>query len=222
MKREISVVGIGPGSSEWLLPIAVKVLSSADVVIGGKRQLAEIKTIIHSEYLLEGNYGEMIRWIHDHVHHKKIAVAVSGDTGFHSLLGYLKRNLEDVAVQAYPGIGSLQYLFGRLALGWETAVMCSAHGRSLDLSVFNEETLAGILTDAEKTPKAIAMTLMEYGNHRLWMAVGENLSYSNERITVAPLAEIVNMSFGALNAVVVMPESLAKDVGRGADLARRS
>ncbi len=209
MKKEINVVGIGPGHPDWLLPIARKTLSDSDVVIGGRRQLSELAPFIKETRLLEGNYSETADWILEHAASRKISVAVSGDTGFYSLLSYLKKHLPGVSFNVFPGIGSLQYFFGRLGLGWEKAVLISAHGRELDLDVFTEDTLAGILTDAVMTPGAIASELILQEKNELWMAVGENLSYENEAITIGQVSEIQEMLFEPLNAVLILPAELA-------------
>lgn len=205
MDRQINVVGIGPGNPDWLTPIARRILSESDVVVGGRRQLSELSGIIKDSRLLEGNYAETAAWITENAGTLRISVAVSGDTGFHSLLGYLRKNVEGVRLNVVPGIGSLQYFFGRLGLGWEKAMLLSAHGRDLKLDFFDESTLAGILTDPVMTPGAIASELMLLGKDTLWMAVGENLSYPNESITIAPVIEIQNMLFEPLNAVIILP-----------------
>lgn len=209
MKKRIDVVGIGPGNPEWLLPIARRILTDSDVVIGGRRQLAELTPFVKDTRLLEGNYSETADWILEHAATLKIAVAVSGDTGFYSLLGYLKSHLPGVALTVTPGIGSLQYFFGRLGLSWENAVLLSAHGRELDMTMFRDDTLAGILTDGIMTPGAIASELILLEKPDLWMAVGENLSYENEAITIAQVDEIQHMLFEPLNAVLILPADIA-------------
>lgn len=209
MKKLINVVGIGPGHPDWLLPIGRKTLMDSDVVIGGRRQLAELASFVKGTRLLEGNYAETAAWILENAETLRISVAVSGDTGFYSLLTYLKKHLPGVTFNVIPGIGSLQYFFGRLGLSWEHAVLLSAHGRELNLQQIEENTLAGILTDSLMTPGAIAseLTLLEKGD--FWMAVGENLSYDNETITLAPATEVREMLFEPLNAVLIVPADQA-------------
>lgn len=209
MKKQINVVGIGPGHPDWLLPISRKILADSDIIIGGRRQLAELSSIAKDTRLLEGNYSETADWIIAHAASCKISVAVSGDTGFYSLLSYLQKHLPGIALKVYPGIGSLQYFFGRLGLGWEKAILLSAHGRELDLTPFTEHTLAGILTDGIMTPGAIASELILQEKADLWMAVGENLSYDTETITIGRVTEIQEMLFEPLNAILILPADQA-------------
>lgn len=210
MKKRIDVVGIGPGHPDWLLPVARRILSEADCVIGGRRQLQDLAAVIREARLLEGNYTETAEWIRQESGRRRIAVAVSGDTGFHSLLGYLRRTLPDIGITATPGIGSLQYLFGRLTLSWEDATLLSAHGRELPLGAIGPDKVAGILTDGVMTPPVIADALIQSGRQTCWMAVGERLSYPEERITLAPVTAIGAQSYEPLNAVIVMPASLGE------------
>lgn len=209
MKAQINVVGIGPGHRDWLLPISQKILAASDVIIGGRRQLEEVADLARTTRLLEGNYSETASWILENAGNLNISVAVSGDTGFYSLLSYLKKNLPGVRLNVFPGIGSLQYFFGRLGLGWENARLLSAHGRELALESMTADTLAGILTDGVMTPGAIAAELVRLGKGELWMAVGENLSYESEAITIGPVTEIQHQTFEPLNAVLIIPAEQA-------------
>ncbi len=44
-EARISVVGLGPGASEWLSPAAWRVIYAADAIIGGKRQLEQVASL---------------------------------------------------------------------------------------------------------------------------------------------------------------------------------
>lgn len=84
------IVGMGPGHSDYVLPIAKRALDEADVIIGGKRHIEPFqktdKELIHVEGQLS-KLPEMIRGRQG----QNIVVAVSGDTGFYSLLSYMKK-----------------------------------------------------------------------------------------------------------------------------------
>jgi len=214
MKKRIDVVGIGPGHPDWLLPVARRILAEADCVVGGRRQLAELEGMIREGRVLEGNYQETADWILKEAGHRRIAVAVSGDTGFYSLLSYLKKNLPGIAITVTPGVSSLQVLFARLGLTWDQARLLSAHGRELPWEALSQDTVTGILTDGVKTPGVIAAELIRRGQDTLWMAVGENLSYDTETITLAPVKSIRGLLFEPLNAVVLMPSGMGEQLHR--------
>lgn len=214
---KISIVGIGPGHPDYMLPMAKKIIDDSDVLIGGRRQLEAVAQQGKKTVLLEGNYTDVIKYISENHMLEKIAVVVSGDTGFHSLLGYLKRNLTGVSVLAIPGICSLQYLFARVGLSWESARFCSAHGRELDEAFFYESTCLGILTDQKNTPVVIAEKIRALGHSDWYMVVGEDLSYPNEKIQLFKISEMQTGAFSLLNAIIALPPdegaALEKEMG---------
>ncbi len=53
MKVLISIVGIGPGSREYILPKAVEVLSESQIILGFKRALKSLNFIKKKKYVLK-------------------------------------------------------------------------------------------------------------------------------------------------------------------------
>ncbi len=150
------IVGMGPGHSDYVLPIAKRALDEADVIIGGKRHIEPFqktdKELIHVEGQLS-KLPEMIRGRQG----QNIVVAVSGDTGFYSLLSYMKKNFEEEEMDVIPGISSLQYMYGRIGRVYQNSFIGSVHGRDLNFSsMVNDYETVGLLTDQKNTPSEIA------------------------------------------------------------------
>ena len=116
---------------------------------------------------------------------KEITVIVSGDTGFYSLLNYLKKNLPEISFNTVPGISSFQYLFAKLGETWENYNLYSVHGRELNIPEVFKNSRAGVvlLTDKENSPYIIGRILMKNNFPDAKLICGERLSYSDERIT---------------------------------------
>ena len=155
--------------------------------MGGKRQLEDISPLLkpsQEKYILK-KLSHMIEYIEREIVHKSITVVVSGDTGFYSLLSYMKKNLLDTEFNVIPGISSFQYLFARLGESWENYSLCSMHGRELDIVDALKKSTAGIilLTDSENSPYYIGRILMKNNFLDVKIVVGERLSYEDERIT---------------------------------------
>lgn len=185
--KKINVVGLGTGNIDYLTGAGIKCIISSDVLIGGERQLEDISSLLNSsqeKYILK-KLPHMIEYIKEKSVCKNITVVVSGDTGFYSLLNYMKKNLLDIEFNVIPGISSFQYLFAKLGESWEHYSLYSMHGRDLDIIDALKKSTAGIilLTDSENSPYYIGRILMKNNFSDIKIIAGERLSYEDERIT---------------------------------------
>lgn len=181
--KKIKMIGLGPGNLEYLTFLGRKEIEKAEILIGGKRHLEEARKINKSgqNYELK-KLNDMLIFIKENLD-KNIAIVVSGDTGYYSLLNFLKRN--DIDFDVVPGITSFQYLFSRIGESWEEYTLLSLHGRDENLIDIFKESKKGVvvLTDSKNTPISISEKFLNLGFSNIEVIVGENLSYSNEIIT---------------------------------------
>lgn len=203
--NKLMVVGLGPGHSDYILPIARKIINQSDIIIGGKRHIESVDVTDKELFYLEGHLTEIPEYVKANIKDKKIAVVVSGDTGFYSLLRYLRKNIIDVSIEAVPGISSMQYLFSKLGLAWDDAYLGSLHGRSVDLGdLCRTYSKVGLLTDQKNPPSEIAKELIKQGINDKYMVIGENLSYPDEQLRTLSIEDAANSSSDDLNVVIVM------------------
>lgn len=182
--NKISVVGLGPGHPDYILPRALKIINQSDIIIAGRRNLESIDAERKEIFAIGNNLSQMIEFIKKNRRIKKIAIAVSGDTGFYSMLRYLKKYFSADELDVTAGLSSVQYMFARIGQSWEDGYFTSLHGRENDFSKeVKEYNKVAILTDNKWTPDKIAQTLLNSKISDKIMYVGENLSYENERIT---------------------------------------
>lgn len=199
--NKIWVVGLGPGHMDYLLPIGLKKLKAADIVIGGQRHLESLE-IKGEKVILKIPLTETIDYIRDNFNKKQIAVLVSGDTGFYSFLETLNRYFDTSDLETYPGISSLQYMFSKLNMSYQDALISSVHGRSFDLKDMFAYKRVGLLTDMKKNPKFLFDYLKDH-DKKAKLYVGENLSYDNELITVWDTEGVIPDQFDKLCVVVI-------------------
>lgn len=203
------VVGIGPGNPDYLLPAGLKIIESSDVLIGGKRNLESFKYLDKEHVYITAKLDEISNYIKSNSKDKKIAVIVSGDSGFYSMLGFIGRNFDNDEFEVIPGISSLQYMFSRLNMMWHDALLTSVHGRDQKLGQMVENyNVLGLLTDKINTPSKIAQELIGSGHNNTTLYVGENLSYDDEKITkfTADELSVYDKDFNPLNVVIVVKE----------------
>ena len=185
--KKINVVGLGTGNIDYLTGAVIKCIKSADIVIGGERQLEDISSLLNlsqEKYILK-KLSDTVEYIQEKISEKEITVVVSGDTGFYSFLNYLKKTVHNGVFNVVPGISSFQYLFAKLGETWEQYNLYSVHGREIDIPEALKNSTAGIilLTDDKNSPYYIGRILMKNNFSNIKMIVGERLSYPDEKIT---------------------------------------
>ncbi|MEG6585522.1 precorrin-6y C5,15-methyltransferase (decarboxylating) subunit CbiE [Dendrosporobacter sp. 1207_IL3150] len=190
MEYKIVVVGIGPGSPDYLLPIAKRTIDSAKVIVGSKRALDTLATHDCVKKAIQSDIADVLDFIEMKSSTSDVVVLVSGDPGYYSLLSALRGRFSQNQLTVIPGISSFQLAFAKLALPWQDAALVSMHGREPDAEKleYKPGRKLGILTDSINNPKTIATRLMNIGwppESLVWICA--NLSYESEEIISANL-----------------------------------
>ena len=206
MAPAVKVVGIGPGSKDYITTAAKEALAEAQVLVGGKRLLNENAMDHHEKFELHNNLGEVLDYICDEMHRKQIAVLVSGDTGIFSFATYLRRKLNESEMEFIPGVSSFQVLFARIKRNWEKAAFFNVHGKmrpNLPEEI-KEEELSVLFTGNKWSPPAVASHLLAEGVEDLTVVVGKNLSYPQEKICWMKLGELASSTEDWNNSLLVV------------------
>ena len=193
MKNKINVLGLGPGNLDYTLPIVLKEIEKSDVIIGGKRHIESLgKYAENKEYCyINADLQRVLDFIKEN-RDKKMSLILSGDTGFYSMLTFMRKHFEASELNVIPGISSIQYMFAKISDYWNNAFISSVHGREMDyVEKLREFGKIGLLTDNKNTPQKISETLIEAGMDSSIIFVGENLSYENEQILELSVKEMV-------------------------------
>ncbi len=202
---KIYIAGIGPGGEDYILPAAMRAISDSDVLIGGERSLEGFRQLGKEEVAIGGDLDAVCRYIFHNRGKKRITVLASGDPGIFSIAKFLKGRLGGGCIEVIPGISSLQYLCARLGIEWNDVYMLSVHGRAADglIDAVRNNPKVILFTGGSSTPDSICRRLAGNGLVSCRIAVGENLSYSNERITEGAPEDMLDMSFEPLSIMYI-------------------
>ena len=204
--NKINILGLGPGSLEYTLPVVLRKVKESDVVIGGRRHIEGLGEYAQNkEYCyITADLQSVLDFIREN-REKKISLILSGDTGFYSMLNFMKKHFEREELEVIPGISSIQYMFAKISSYWHDAFVSSLHGKTIDyVSKLKEFGKAGFLTDKKNTPQEIARNLVEAGLEKTTVFVGENLSYENEKIFEMKALEMMNFEYEFKMNVVLL------------------
>ena len=201
--RDIAVVGIGMGGPDSMTLEAEKAVRECDCAIGAKRMLESIARF-DKPCFAEIAPESIAARIAEHPEYRRVAVLMSGDTGFFSGAKRLMPLLDGQRVRAIPGISSLQALCARLGTGWEGVKPVSLHGR--EGSIVPELRRCGrvfALLDGADAVKRLCADLIGAGMDAARLSVGQRLSYPDESILRGTAAELADAACDPLSAALI-------------------
>ena len=202
-RQRVTVAGIGPGSPAAMTGDARDAIAEAECLIGAKRMLHGLAR--PGQLCREAVAPEKIAAeIAAHPELGYFTVLMSGDTGFFSGAKKLLPLLADREAQVLPGLSSLSCLCARLGTSYEDVVPVSLHGRERDIAAdVRRHRRVFALTGGENGAGALCRRLADAGLGCVRVFVGEQLSYPGERVTAGTAAELAEMRFDSLSAVLI-------------------
>ncbi|MCR4442803.1 MAG: precorrin-6y C5,15-methyltransferase (decarboxylating) subunit CbiE [Peptococcaceae bacterium] len=203
--NKILVLGVGPGSPDYVLPIIYEKAGQCDILFGGRRNLELFKNLNKETVVIRSHVEEVISRLKEARRVRRPGVLVSGDPGLYSFLTTLRQHFGKDDLEVYPGISSLQYLFARGALPWQDACIISLHGRRLEdlAGLVKTRPKVAFFTDQGFPAGEIARFLVENGVRGKRGLVGEDLSYPTERVLDLPLEKLAGQAVSNLSVMVV-------------------
>ena len=214
--KQVTVIGCGMGGRDGMTVEACKALDEAQLVIGAKRWTDAVDGLRDSlgNRLRDGGpvrcitqyRSEEIRRLIETAPEKRIALLVSGDSGFYSAAsGWLKaiRDLP-VSITLLPGISSVSALCAKTGISWEDAAIFSLHGKQQNcysaLASGEKMVLAGadgfeeVLEDLER---------LGFGLSEAW--IGRRLGCTNEKVLHGTVQSLRGQAGEPLSVLMVLP-----------------
>lgn len=213
----LNIVGIGPGSAEFVTPAARNAIRQAELIIGAQRSLSLFTSDIKGKVIIltaENLTFSLKQAAEEMSNGKNVALLSTGDPGFSGLLHTVIETglFQTGDLKVIPGISSIQACAARLNLSWDNTHMFTFHRGHVDnnqkeklVSSFQRDQTVILLPDQKEfTPKDVATLLIESGaNRQTSVFICENLTLDNEKITSSTLGEIQGLSFGSLCVMVI-------------------
>jgi cobalt-precorrin-7 (C5)-methyltransferase len=214
---KLAVVGVGPGSADYVTPAARKAVQQADMIIGAQRSLALFTGDIRGETatLTAKNLKDSLKTAVDAIRAgKTVALLSTGDPGFSGLLHTVIESglFNPQQIQVIPGVSSIQVCAATLNLSWDNTRHFTFHEGNVSedqktklISAYQCGKTIILLPDAKNfAPKDIAALLIEAGaDKQTPVYVCENLTLENEAITSTTLEEVQGLKFGSLSVMVI-------------------
>lgn len=203
MENKIYIIGIGPGSSEYLTKKAVDTVKTSDYTVGSIRAIDLFDDVNNKiAFNVKDLLDKLEKGVDLAIEGNTVSILSTGDPGFSGVLNTVLRianekNFPEEKIEVIPGISSLQLAAARNHIQWDNANVMTFHGRE------NIEDILKVINNGKTTialpskkVRDMAQFLLDNGvdEHRE-VVVCERLSYDDEKIVRSTLKDIANSEF---------------------------
>ena len=136
-KRQVFLIGTGPGSESYLTGEAKKRLDKCALIVGASRCVRQLESF-HKPVFEAYQPEKIADYLDAHPEVQVICGAMSGDTGFYSAaekLGAVLERRGNYTVEVIPGISSVGYFFAKIRRPWDHAKLFSMHGQAANFAL---------------------------------------------------------------------------------------
>ncbi len=204
----VFIVGIGPGTCDYLLPAAQQAVYVCNTIVGFERQ-CRLFSESGKRMIVVESVEEAVNYALEHREVERVALLASGDPCLFSILESIRRRLSENEYTVIPGLSSFQLACARLKILWHDAVLVSVHGKPIEQidRYAGENSTLIIFTDGKVPPAKIADRLLACGAGNRMAHLCENLGYQDERILSARLNVVSQQRSTALCVLIVEKEN---------------
>ncbi|BBL62065.1 cobalt-precorrin-7 (C(5))-methyltransferase [Methanobrevibacter arboriphilus] len=208
---KLFIIGVGPGSKDYLTEKAKNIVKSADVTIGSWRAINVFDDIGEVIGLDVKDLQEKLENAVDLAKNgKKVCVLSTGDPGFSGVLKTIKKiaenkNFDQNSIEVIPGISSLQLAAAKNRISWDEANIMTFHGRENISDILNviDNGLPTIALPS-KSVKDMAKFLLDNGvDENRKVTICEKLSYPEEKIITTSLKEVLTSDFSYMCVMII-------------------
>ena len=211
MENKIYIIGIGPGSSEYLTKKAVDTVKTSDYTVGSTRAIDLFDDVNNKiAFNVKDLLDKLEKGVDLAIEGNTVSILSTGDPGFSGVLNTVLRianekNFPEEKIEVIPGISSLQLAAARNHIQWDNANVMTFHGRE------NIEDILKVINNGKTTialpskkVRDMAQFLLDNGvdEHRE-VVVCERLSYDDEKILRSTLKYIANSEFTYMCIMVI-------------------
>lgn len=211
MENKIYIIGIGPGSSEYLTKKAIDTVKSSDYTVGSTRAIDLFDDVNNKlAFNVKDLLDKLEKGVNLAIEGNTVSILSTGDPGFSGVLNTVLRiandkNFPKEKIEVIPGISSLQLAAARNHIQWDNANVMTFHGRE------NIEDILKVINNGKTTialpskkVRDMAQFLLDNGvNENRQVVVCERLSYDDEKIVQSTLKDIASSEFTYMCIMII-------------------
>ena len=174
MENKIYIIGIGPGSSEYLTKKAIDTVKSSDYTVGSTRAIDLFDDVNNKlAFNVKDLLDKLEKGVDLAIEGNTVSILSTGDPGFSGVLNTVLRiandkNFPKEKIEVIPGISSLQLAAARNHIQWDNANVMTFHGRE------NIEDILKVINNGKTTIALPSKKVRDMAQFLLDNGVNEN------------------------------------------------
>jgi cobalt-precorrin-7 (C5)-methyltransferase len=204
---KLYIVGVGPGSKDYLTFTANEIIKSSDIIIGSRRALDLFKNFKGQKIELESkNIKDRLNFAISKLKEGlSVSLLSTGDPGFSGILKPVLKMSKDIDLEIVPGISSIQLCAAKLQIPWDDANLITLHGKKISSDILKIiETDVPTMILPNSNPNEIAEFLIENDvDPNKKVAICEKLGYYDEKIVRTSLNGVKKSKFSYMCVMVL-------------------
>jgi precorrin-6Y C5,15-methyltransferase (decarboxylating) len=211
-KEAICIVGIGDDGVEGLTGSTVSIIKQADLLVGQSNLTESFQSYVGDTWDPGSDYETLALRLDSSVE-QKIVVLAAGDPLFYGTARFLCDRIGKSRIRVIPNVSTMQLAFARVKENWDEAYLTDLGNQTIDHVVqkIRSAERVGIFTNSEKTPQALAASLLAARIDYFTVYVCENLGSPDERVTSGTLEDVAAQVFDSLNVMILVRRATAPD-----------
>jgi precorrin-6y C5,15-methyltransferase (decarboxylating) CbiE subunit len=207
-EHRITIVGCGPGSPDYVTPLARKAIEGAETLVGARR-LLDMFSHSGERIVVGADIERVLDEVAARLGKSRIVILVTGDAGLCSFARPVLKRFGRDACEVIPGVSSVQVAFARIGLDWHDARILTAHGRvpEIDQSSLAESPKIAVLTAGNSSLESIRALVERCGEERA-LFLCENLTLPDESVRRIEPAELKDVSIASRTIALIIRKEL--------------
>jgi cobalt-precorrin-7 (C5)-methyltransferase len=204
---KLYIVGIGPGSVEYLTIKAQKITDTVEVLVGSERALklfpeSKAEKIVLNSKNMKNFFKQAVSEVRKG---KSVALLSTGDPGFSGILKPVLDLKGDVELEVIPGISSIQLCASTLQISWDEVNIITLHGKgdSIELLELLDNGKPTMILPNFNVKETAKYLLSKGVDSNRKVAVCEKLSYPDEKIVNMTLKDVLDEDFSYMCVMVI-------------------
>ena len=208
-EKSITIVGCGPGSTDYLMPVAQKAVANSDVLVGAQRLLDLFPDSSAERIVVTAHIADVLDRVEAAAKNKLVAVLVSGDPGIFSLSRAVINKFGHNRCKVIPAVSSAQVAFARAGVSWENAKIISAHHELPEVRELNFEGFSSVaILAGHKDIKPWLAELIKNVAIEVDIFVCENLTLENETVRNINPEQLDKIEFCSRSIILIVKKEM--------------
>jgi cobalt-precorrin-7 (C5)-methyltransferase len=208
--KKCTIVGCGPGSEDYLTPVAHNAVEQANVIVGSKRLLELFPKSRAEKVAVEAHIEEVLDLVASRPDSEAIVFLVTGDPGIFSLSKLVLERFGRDFCTVIPGVSSVQAAFAKLALDWADARIISAHKDNPSDQEWRSARACSkiaVLTGRKAALEWLAGAVLELKDRRR-LFVCEDLTLASENVRETTADELADLDLSSRTIILILKSEL--------------